>query len=158
MIYLTQKRQKRDLFLFLPEWPASRHRIASVFPSWGGIAEDFRSENAHRQDFCSASHRLFPCLAPSPLTSHRCPHCAIWATQLSTKRLKVTKKGLFEPQKSLLSHFGGSKSLFLVTFESLCRKRKKGKKVSFLSPLGQINDFLLLGLWPPPVSTILGAL
>ena len=40
------------------EWPASRHRIASVFASWECIAEDFRSENAHRQDFCIASHRL----------------------------------------------------------------------------------------------------
>ena len=44
------------------EWPASRHRIASVFASWGRIAEDFRSENAHRQNF--ASHRIaFLCLA-----------------------------------------------------------------------------------------------
>ena len=41
------------------EWPASRHRIASVFASWECIAEDFRSENAHRQDFCIASHRHF---------------------------------------------------------------------------------------------------
>ena len=42
-----------------PEWPASRHRIASVFASWVHIAKDFRSEKAHRQDFCIASHRLF---------------------------------------------------------------------------------------------------
>ena len=42
-----------------PEWPASRHRIASAFASWERIAEDFRSENAHRQHFCIASHRHF---------------------------------------------------------------------------------------------------
>ena len=39
------------------EWPASRHRIGSAFASWERITEDFRSENAHRQDFCIASHR-----------------------------------------------------------------------------------------------------
>ena len=41
------------------EWPTSRHRIASVFASWGRIAKDFHSENAHRQDYRIASHRLF---------------------------------------------------------------------------------------------------
>ena len=41
---------------FSSEWPASRHRIASVFASWERIAEDFHSENAHRQIF--ASHRI----------------------------------------------------------------------------------------------------
>ena len=46
------------------EWPASRLRVASVFASWGCIAEDFRSESAHRQDFCIVSHRRFlACLA-----------------------------------------------------------------------------------------------
>ena len=61
------------------EWPASRHRIASVFASWEGIAEDFRSENAHRQDFCIPSHRRF---LFSTHRSHRIapPHRAIWAT------------------------------------------------------------------------------
>ena len=42
-----------------PEWPASRHRIASLFASSDRIAEDFRSDNTHRQDFCIASHRRF---------------------------------------------------------------------------------------------------
>ena len=60
-----------------PEWPASRHRIASVFASWERIAEDFRSENAHRQDFCIASHRHFRVYHAPPLTSHCCPHRAI---------------------------------------------------------------------------------
>ena len=40
-------------------WPASRHRIASVFASWERIAEDFRSENVHRQDFCVASQNAY---------------------------------------------------------------------------------------------------
>ena len=40
----------------------------------------------------------------------------------------------------------GSKNLFLVTFESLCRTRKKGEKISFQSLLGQIHDFLILAV------------
>ena len=64
------------------EWPASRHRIASVFATWERIAEDFRSENAHRQDFCIASHRHFRVYHAPPLTSHRCPLRALWPTQV----------------------------------------------------------------------------
>ena len=49
------------------EWPASRHRIASVFASWERIAEDFRSENAS-PGFCIASHRHVV------FRTHRCSH------------------------------------------------------------------------------------
>ena len=45
----------------------------------------------------------------------------------------MTKKRLFEPLKSLLSHFGVKMSLFLVTFESLSRKRRKRKKSLLVS-------------------------
>ena len=51
---------------------------------------------------------------------------------LFPKRLTSDQKRLFEPQRSLLSHFGVRK-FFLVTFESLCRKRRKGEKVSLFS-------------------------
>ena len=40
----------------LQKWPASRHRIASVFASWGRIAEDFRSETSIARIF--APHRI----------------------------------------------------------------------------------------------------
>ena len=40
-----------------PPCLSGRHRIASVFALCERIAEDFRSENAHRQDFYIASHR-----------------------------------------------------------------------------------------------------
>ena len=80
------------------EWPASRHRIASVFASWERIAEDFRSENPHRQGFCIASHRHLRAYPAPPLTSHRCPHRAIWATQ---HRIGAN------PEKSDLVNFQG---------------------------------------------------
>ena len=37
----------------------------------------------------------------------------------------MTKKRLFGPQSDSKVTFGGSKSLLLVTFESLCRERIK---------------------------------
>ena len=46
---------------------SGRHRGASIFASWERIAEDFRSENAHCQDFCIASHRHFRVQHASPL-------------------------------------------------------------------------------------------
>ena len=55
-------------------------------------------------------------------------------SEMTIKRILDTQK----LQKSLLSHWG-SKSLFLVTFESLCRQEKKSLYCLFLS---QINDFL----------------
>ena len=69
---------------------SGRHRgIASLvfFASWERIAEDFCGENAHRQDFCIASHRHFRAYPAPPLTSHRCPHRAIWATQVPRSKL-----------------------------------------------------------------------
>ena len=59
------------------------------------------------------------------------------------KRLKVTKKCLFDLQKSLLSHFGGQK----VTYESLLGLfTKKGKMSLFSLFLSETNYFLILGL------------
>ena len=62
----------------------------------------------------------------------------------------MTKKRLFGPLKVTFESLWGSKSLFSVTFESLCRKRQKGEKVSFQSLLGQINDFWTMVLTADP--------
>ena len=76
---------------------SGRHRgIASLVFSHRGSASPriFRSENVHRQDVCIASHRDFRVYHAPPLTSHRCPHRAIWATQaLDLGRLVLTLRG-----------------------------------------------------------------
>ena len=51
------------------EWPASRHRIASVFASRGRIAEDFRSETRVARIF--ASHRIATSVFSTRRHSHR---------------------------------------------------------------------------------------
>ena len=82
----------RSLEIFNPDLSGRHRGIASpVFSHRGGASQRISAART-RIARIFASHRIaspFPCLAPSPLTSHRCPHRATWATQIPTGRDQI---------------------------------------------------------------------
>ena len=105
-----------------PEWPASQHRIASVFASWERLAEDFRSENAHRHDF--ASHRI----AISRFTPHRRSH-RIAARIARYGPLRSQRNSPPGPAANLLCSKLTTRSLYGMAGSFARESRRKGMDV-----------------------------